>query len=294
MLAAAPAGSETYLIATPALLAALPRALAAPPLELLGVTATLYLRPYLTASEHRAAMSAAYQRARAEAASWGEPSGVPAQPSSSLAFWNADRSELYLKIWRRAIAGGTAAHVLLAQHACEIAELLDRPALPVALRLGLLLPLAGPTDLPEGPFTSMSAVPPDRPDLPKPNDEPIELLSRALLSRAIGRTTFVDNLLVLHAGNRGTELTGGWVGPRALAEQLVAGLPICDRAPNRLRAVQPHELARRAVASGSSRAALAVEAGLAEAERLANGRRLLLLAALDRAVTGNENNNDRS
>ena len=97
MLAAAPAGSETYLIATPALLAALPRALAAPPLELLGVTATLYLRPYLTASEHRAAMSAAYQRARAEAASWGEPSGVPAQPSSSLAFWNADRSELYLK-----------------------------------------------------------------------------------------------------------------------------------------------------------------------------------------------------
>jgi len=288
MSAAAPALGELYTSATRSLLAALPRALSAPPLELLGWTATLYVRPYLTAAEHRTAMQAALERARAEAAGWPQlphDEDIVAQHMPLLA---ADRPALYRLIWRRAVAGGTAAHLLLAQHACEIAELLDQAALPAALRLGMLLPLAGPTALPNRPDGS-------RPDLalPEPHGDPIERLSRALLARAIGAHAFVDRLLAVHAGNRGTELTGGWEAPRSLAAQLGAELAGCDRSPKRLRAVQPHELVRRAVLSGSARATLAVEAGLAEAEGLANGRRLLLLAALDRAITPNEKDHAR-
>lgn len=275
MLATAPAADQFYANATLPLLAALPRTLTVAPLELLAWTATLFLRPYLTAAEHRAAMRAALERARAEAAAW-VPAGQ-APGLSSPAPGRTERVSLYLPIWRRAVAGGTALHLLLAQHACEIAELLEAPALPAALHLGLLLPVA------EQPVFH---------ELPQPNEGALELLSRALLSRAIGSATFVDQLLMLHAANRGTELTGGWAAPRALAAQLGSAIASCDRSPRRLRAAQPHELARRAVLSGSALAVLAVEAGLAEAEQLANGRRLLLLAALDRALS-NENANDR-
>src|SRR3712207_5997148 len=109
-----PAITELYLAATPSLLAALPASLGAPPLELLGLTATLYLGPYLSAADHRDAMRAAFERARAEAAAMSQLPRADERSQHRLP-QPPERTALYRSIWRRAVVGATPGHLLLAQ-----------------------------------------------------------------------------------------------------------------------------------------------------------------------------------
>lgn len=247
------------------------------PTATLTLNAAFYLESYLPAVRYHAALDTALARAAAERSSWQAlPSGVAPGGAALHALLRAGRPRAMLYGWlfEQAVASGQPQRLLLAQHACEMAELLDDADLPLALRFGLLdVPLA------ERAVPTLAALP--------PSSTLIEGLSRALLCRRIDAPTFVQRLLTLHAANRARALAGpDCTSPLALAAAPI--LPLLSEAamrhvPSRLRVTQPCELALRA---GEPLAVLAIEAGLVEAETLSSGQHLLLLAALDRALAG--------
>jgi hypothetical protein len=237
------------------------------PWSLLALNASLYLDAFLTSAAYRSALSAALQRAAAEHQSWTAlPGTLPAENELQCLIANeVTRPALYRWLFERAIESRNPAQVLLAQHACEIAEVFDDRLLLPALRLGLI-PV---------PAAALATVDPADHGFV---GESIETLSRALLRYRLPARQFAERLLLLHAARRANQLSG--LALSATSEESEPPIP-----PRRLRIVQPHALAERAVASGNALAITLIEAGLVEAEELRGGPRLLLLAALDHALT---------
>ncbi|HEX6288414.1 MAG TPA: hypothetical protein VFZ66_04445 [Herpetosiphonaceae bacterium] len=269
----------TYIQELEAALAQLDHAaaLARMPWALLALNATFYLDRYLTAAAYRVALRAAIDAAGAERQGWPTPSGdAPAdldelQPPVEA---GATRQTLYRWVFDRAVSSGNPAQFLLAQHACEIAEVVPESFLSSALRMGLL-PV---------PVSSFAAPPTAS---ATPGARSIEQLSRALLRHRLTPRDFAESLLVLHAAQRAQELTGhAYAVPLAPPDHAQDSDLSAACTPKRLRIGQPHDLAARALASANPLAIMTVEAGLVEAETLHGAPQLLLLAALDRALSG--------
>lgn len=248
------------------------------PWPLLALNATFYLDQYLTTAAYRAALTTARSNATAERQSWQSLPGsvLAADELHVLIQANTPRPLLYCWLFDRALSTGNPAQFLLAQHAVEIAEVVGEQQLEPALRLGLITV----------PRDALAAVEPSASGL-VPSPKSIEQLSRVLLRHRVTTRYFAESLLLIHAARRAAQLTGvAFAAPIALDDQVVA--PAVDLSSNlkRLRIVQFHDLAQRAVTSGDSLAIVTVEAGLVEAEELRGGPHLLLLAALDRATRG--------
>lgn len=252
------------------------------PTGLLALNATFYLQSYLPPAAYRTGLAEARYLASAELSAWRQPPGTPAGSAELELLLQAGtpRPALYRWLFEQALATADPLRLLLAQHACEMAEALDERALGLALRFGLLaLPAA-----------ARSAV---TPTIVPPVATLLEALSRALLCRRIGAAQFIERLLVLHAANRARALSAtAYSAPLALAAPMI--MPLLTEAamhhvPRRLRVTQPYDLAQRALSPlpghAPGTAALAVEAGLVEAETLSSGPHLLLLAALDRVLS---------
>lgn len=253
------------------------------PTRLLALNATFYLGDYLPVAVYRAGLADAQRLLSAELHGWRQlPPGVPAGSAELARLIDAGtlRPALYRWLFDQALATAQPLRLLLAQHACEIAEVLDDRALEPALRLGLLALPAASVSAP-----TPAAVPPVA--------TLIEALSRALLCGRISAAEFIEQLLVLHAAKRAWELSAGAASaPLALIAAPI--LPLLSDAamqhvPRRLRVTQPCDLAQRALRPLAGHppgmAALVVEAGLVEAETLGSGPHLLLLAALDRVLS---------
>lgn len=254
------------------------------PTRLMALNATFYLDSYLPTPLHRAALNDALSAAAVERQDWLTlPAGAPSGSAAlrRLVYAGTPRPALYRWLFDQAVASGRPLRLLLAQHACEMAEVLDQRALFPSLRFGLLaLPAAAraqPVPVAELPAAATL----------------IEGASRALLCGRLPSAQFIEHLLVLHAANRARELIDpSYTAPLALAAHAL--LPLLTDAtmqhvPKRLRVAQPCELAHRALPLVAGLApglgALAIEAGLVEGERLSSAQHLLLLAALDRVLT---------
>lgn len=247
------------------------------PWPLLALNATFYLDQYLTTAAYRAALTTARHNTAAERQSWHAvlTSAPTADELHRLIEVGAARPQLYRWLFDRALSTGNPAQFLLAQHAIEIAEVVGNQQLEAALRLGLIVV----------PGDALTAVAPSADGI-TPNAESIEQLSRPLLRHRITTRHFAESLLLLHAARRAEQLTGvPFAAPIALDEPSALTLDL-SATLKRLRIVQRHDLAQRAVTSGNSLAIVTVEAGLVEAEELHGGPQLLLLAALDRATRG--------
>lgn len=247
------------------------------PWPLLALNATFYLDQYLTTAAYRAALTTVRHNATAERQSRHAvlTSAPTADELHRLIEAGAARPQLYRWLFDRALSTGNPAQFLLAQHAIEIAEVVGNQQLETALRLGLIVV----------PGDALTTVAPSADGI-TPNAESIEQLSRALLRHRITTRHFAESLLLLHAARRAEQLTGvPFAAPIALDEPSVLTLDL-SATLKRLRIVQRHDLAQRAVTSGDSLAIVTVEAGLVEAEELHGGPQLLLLAALDRATRG--------
>ncbi|HEY0737232.1 MAG TPA: hypothetical protein VGD69_20105 [Herpetosiphonaceae bacterium] len=247
------------------------------PWSLLALNATFYLDQYLTTAAYRAALTTARHSAAAERQSWHalSSSTYAAHDLHRLIEAGAARPRLYRWLFDQALSTGNPAQFLLAQHAVEIAEVIDNQQLEAALCLGLL-------SVPED---ALAAVEPSADGI-VPGAESIELLSRALLRHRVTTRHFAESLLLLHAARRAEQLTGAtFAAPIALHDPSAPALDFSSTL-KRLRIVQRHDLAQRAVTSGDPLTVTIVEAGLVEAEELHGGPQLLLLAALDRATRG--------
>ena len=252
------------------------------PTGLLALNATFYLQSYLPPAVYRAGLAEAQRLASVERHRWRQSPGTPAGSVEleQLLQAGTPRPSLYRWLFEQALATADPLRLLLAQHACEMAEALDDRALGLALRFGLLeLPAATPSAL------ASAAVPPVATLL--------EALSRALLCRRISAAQFIERLLMLHAANRAHALSlDAYSAPLALVAPLIVPLlteATMQHVPSRLRVTQPCALAQRALGPlpghASGMAALVVEAGLVEAEILSSGPHLLLLAAVDRVLS---------
>lgn len=251
--------------------------LATLPWPLLALNATFYLDQYLTTAAYRAALTMARFNATAERQSWQSLPGdaLAADELHGLIQASAPRPLLYRWLFDRALSTGNPAQFLLAQHAVEIAEVVG-DQLESALHLGLIAV----------PREALAAVEPSASGL-VPSAESIEQLSRALLRHRVTTRYFAESLLLIHAARRAAQLTGvTFAAPIALDDRAVAPALDFSSNLNRLRIMQCHDLAQRAVTSGDSLAIVTVEAGLVEAEELRGCPQLLLLAALDRATRG--------
>ncbi|MBV9792110.1 MAG: hypothetical protein JOZ51_28245 [Chloroflexi bacterium] len=246
------------------------------PWPLLALNATFYLDQYLTRAAYRAALNTARHSAAAHQ-SWQPSPGTAADANElhELIRSHTPRPQLYRWLFERALSTGNPAQFLLAQHAVEIAEVVSEQQLEAALHLGLI---ALPTN-------ALDAVEPSADGI-APGAEVIEQLSRALLRHRLTTRHFAESLLLLHAARRAQQLTGvAFAAPIALHHASAPALDLPSTL-NRLRIVQRHDLAQRAVTSGDPLAIITVEAGLVEAEELNGGPQLLLLSALDRATRG--------
>jgi hypothetical protein len=242
--------------------------LATLPWSLLTLNATFYLDSLLTAAAYRSALGAALQRSMSERTFWPSLPGTPQTESQlqRLIESGTARPALYRWLFEQAIESRNPAQFLLAQHACEIADVLDERLLWPALRLGLIaVPAAALETLDPTEQTLTSAA------------ESIEIVSGKLLRYRISARHFAARLLLLHATRRAQQLSGMTLSAPV---ESIAPLPT----PKRLRIVQPHELAQQAVASGAPLAITMIEAGLVEAEELRGGSQLLLLTALEQAL----------
>lgn len=251
--------------------------LAALPWPLLALNATFYLDQYLTTAAYRAALTTTRHNAAAERQSW--PAVLTSTPAADelqrLIEAGAARARLYRWLFDHALSTGNPAQFLLAQHAVEIAEVVGNQQLEAALRVGLLVV----------PIDALSAVESSATGT-LPSAESIEQLSRALLRHRVTTRHFAESLLLLHAARRAEQLTGvAFAAPITLDDPAAPTLDFASTL-KRLRIVQRHDLAQRAVTSGDTLAITTVEAGLIEAEALHGGPQLLLLAALDRATRG--------
>lgn len=246
------------------------------PWPLLALNATFYLDQYLTKAAYRAALNTGRHSAAAERQSWQTSPGNAAAAANELHKLirsHTPRPQLYRWLFEHALSTGNPAQFLLAQHAVEIAEVVSEQQLEAALRLGLI---ALPAD-------AMDIVRPSADGI-APGAETIEQLSRALLRHRLTTRDFAESLLLLHAARRAQQLTGvTFAAPIALHDAAAPALDLPSTL-NRLRIVQRHDLAQRAVTSGDPLAIITVEAGLVEAEELSGGPQLLLLSALDRAT----------
>lgn len=253
------------------------------PTQLLALNAIFYLQVYLPPAAYHAGLAEAQRLTSIEQHGWRVlPSGTAAGSAELelLIQVGTPRPALYRWVFEQALTTGEPLRLLLAQHACEMAEALDDRMLRAALHFGLLqLPTASV------PVLASSAVPPVA--------TLIEALSRALLCRRISSAQFIERLLVLHAANRACALSAdAFSGPLALIAPTILPLvteAVMQHVPSRLRVTQPYDLAQRALrplpGHAPGLAALAVEAGLVEAETLSSGQHLLLLAALDRVLS---------
>ncbi|HEY0606745.1 MAG TPA: hypothetical protein VGD58_27755 [Herpetosiphonaceae bacterium] len=251
--------------------------LSALPWSLLALNATFYLDQYLTTATYRAALTTARHSAASERQSWQPlPGSAHAQDElHRLIEAGATRPRLYRWLFDHALSTGNPAQFLLAQHAVEIAEVVGSRQLEAALCLGLTAV----------PGNALAAVEPSADGI-VPSAESIEQLSRALLKHRVTTRHFAESLLLLHAARRAAQLTGvTFAAPITLHDPEAPALDFSSTL-KRLRIVQRHDLAQRAVTSGDSLTITIVEAGLVEAEELHGGPQLLLLAALDRATRG--------
>jgi hypothetical protein len=287
MIAIAPATAHVVYIealreALPAAerLAALPQL----PTRLMALNASFYLSDYLPKPLYRAMLETSIAAAAEERRAWQQaPVGdAPAAVElERLAQAGVARPALYRWLFEQAVASGQPQRLVLAQHACEMAEVLDDRDAARALRVGLLA-------LPDvvAPVGAPLSEPPSAPML-------IEAVSRALLCRRISPAQFVAHLLALHAATRARELIDrAFSAPLTLAAGAIQPLLQSDamqHTPKRLRVASSCELALRAVQPAAQPstdvAVLAVEAGLVEAETLSSAQQLLLLAALDRLLS---------
>ena len=246
------------------------------PWALLALNATFYLDRYLTRAVYQSALASALQRASAERQGW---YALPNTQSTDhhelhrLAAAGRSRATLYRRLFEHVSASGNPAQLLLVQHACEIAEVVAASQLLPALRLGLIA-------VPASALAAEEASSPGS----APGAASIARLSLALLRRRMPARRFAAHLLLLHAAQRAQELTGhSYILPLAQLEP--GSAHSLGSIPKRLRIVQPPELAQRAIAVADPLAIMIVEAGLVEAEALRGAPYLLLLAALDRALT---------
>lgn len=254
------------------------------PWSLLALNAIFYLDSYLPPREYQMALAAALQAAEREipvAATWvGDMSVVPTSAPREAAV----RPLLYRSAFDQAARHEGVLSLLLAQHGCEIAEVLPLAAIGSALNLFASLASTGTVSSKEGPV-----------DLSLPPDAALEELCRSLLTSRIAPDRFETALLLIHAGKRAFELVDpGYTTAYEVALQRIGPLPLTSRSLKRIRFVQPVDLARRAVALRQSQAVLVVEAGLVEAESLGGAAALLMLAALDRALAVRERRAARS
>lgn len=250
-----------------------------PPWSLLALNATYYLDSYLPSREYQAAFDAALRVAEHDipvAGTWTR--GMISAPPSVSQEAAAVRPTLYRLAFDHAARQGGLMSLVLAQHCCEIAEVLPLPAIGSALHLFA------------GLVSADSVTPKDGPvDLSVPPAAALEGLCRGLLTSRIAPDRFEAALLAIHAGNRAGELVHlGYTTAYHAALQRIGPLPLTSRSLKRIRFVQPVDLARRAVALQQPQAVLVVEAGLVEAERLSGAAALLMLAALDRALAVRE------
>jgi hypothetical protein len=246
------------------------------PWTLLALNATFYLDRYLTRSAYQTALATALQMAAAERQDWyALPNTIPTDRNElqRLVAAGTSRATLYRWIFDRAAQSGNPAQFLLAQHACEIAEVVAAPQLLPALRLGLITV----------PASALAPVVAWSPSITS-GTASIEHLSRALLRHRIPARHFAASLLLLHAAQRAQKLTGHTYSvPLEDPQPGGAHSPAC--VPKRLRIVQAPELVQRAIAAADPLAIMLIEAGLVEAEALRGAPYLLLLSALDRALT---------
>lgn len=245
------------------------------PWPLLALNATFYLDQYLTKTAYRAALNTARHSAAAERQSWQSSLGENSATSElhTLIRSGVSRPQIYRWLFEHTRNTGNPAQFLLAQHAVEIAEVVSEQQIEAALHLGLIVLPADTLDAVESSANGII-----------PGAEAIEQLSRALLRHRLTTRHFAESLLLLHAARRAQQLTGvAFAAPIALHSTSAPTLDLPSTL-NRLRIVQRHDLAQRAVTSGDPLAIMTVEAGLVEAEELSGGPQLLLLAALDRAT----------
>lgn len=261
-------------LAAAAHLAALPQM----PWQTLALNATFYLDLYLTGSEYRTALERALERAAQESRLWSQQAADP--PIFASTAINGPpamaRAQFPRQLFDQAVAVDSPAQLVLAQHAAEMAEVLDDTARQLVFRFGTLR-------LPPNVFAlaASAAINPVEPSAL------IERLSRAMLAKRVNAFGFADQLLMLHAANRAQELVDAqYSAPLAVAARWIAPLPLIQQPLRRVPIMQPHDLARRALACPNPRAVLMVEAGLVEAEALSNSQRFVIYAALDKALSG--------
>lgn len=252
-------------------------ALPALPWTVLALNATRYLDVYLAPASYHAAVTSAIEAIlRDRFTQFPLPSGDPAGFAQLQALADAPRAVLYRHVFEQAVQTGRLDQLILAQHVCEIAEVVAPAHTIAALRVGVL-PL-----LTDAPRIVPSAATPSA-------DALLLRLCHALVSAVITPARFGGLLMALHAARRAYDLIDPlYDAPLALVAAPIFALPNTTRPPKRLAIVQPRDLAQRAVALPQPQARLVIEAGLVEAQLVAGASRLLLLAALDRVLAALE------
>lgn len=248
-----------------------------PPWATLTLNAAFYLDSYLTPAQYRATLDRAIHAAAAEADGWLRDSATAScvrESRSQAIDPGAHRGERYRAAFEGAAATGSLTQIVLAQHACEIAEVVEQALLPLAFRVSQAWqPLRSVGDR-QRPGATVHTL-----------DQLIEQLCAALLVGRIGTGRFVLALLGTHAARRARELVDStFDAPFRAVTQRITPMLGSFAPPRTLPSAAPHALARRAARCGLPWALLLVEAGLVEADRLDDSRRALLLAALDRVL----------
>lgn len=244
------------------------------PWQLLALNATAYLDAYLPPARYRVMLEAALERSINAQQAWRTIAGTPPhlRDLETLVDQQSSRPVLYQWIFAHALRSSHPAALLVAQHACEMAEVVAPSLVGAALRFGLMLPAQHES------ITSGIVQAPVAPDL-------LDILCRSWLDGRMAAARFIDLLLLLHAAQRARELvTLTFDAPLGYVARIIVAVPRATREPRRLAVPSPCALVERIAALGQPEAQLVVEAGLVEAESLAGPRQMLLLAALDRVV----------
>jgi hypothetical protein len=243
------------------------------PWALLTLNAAAYLDAYLPPSQHRGLVTAALSEAQIGIWQWGveAPAASPAESDlEHLIARGADRPTLYRSVFDHAARSGDGRRLLLAQHACEMAYVVEDALVSDALRIGFLsLPRSAPS-------VRCSS---------DPISDPLLQLARALLNERIDRSRFGAGVVLLHAARRAQELVGrAYTAPLDLALAAIGDLAVDTRWPWHVPFIQPQTIALRAAEHSDPRAVVLAEAGLVEAETLPPAQQVLLWAALHEAL----------
>ena len=241
------------------------------PWSLLALNATFYLDAYLPQATYCAVLSQALQAVVVEQAEWMHPSQgtAEARPVKGMSTESASRHQRYRQLFDLALQTEKPEHLLLTQHACEIAEVLPDMYLDDALHLGRLR--LGNVSIPAVLGRSNAGF----------QTAPGFLaFRRQLLVHSFEPLDFVFILLQLHALRRAAELTD-----QAVAVEMATMLLEVDAAQLDVAgAPEPSSLALRAVELQHPLAVLAVEAALVELDFLSPALQPLLRAVVARAI----------